>query len=171
MSTPKRPAAKQPLSRRMWAHRSNTNMFSAVYATKCEEWTDPVVVIRCDAAAVEELREKVKGIVIPNLAEHTDKIAVVDHSMKTHELKTWPSFFEAVLNGSKTFECRRNDRDFAPGDTIVLKEFDPEHNPRFDDCVFTGRTLTRKVGFVVHGGVFGIQPGHCVMSLLPSSRD
>lgn len=86
--------------------------------------------------------------------------------MKTHALKTWPSFFEAVLNGRKTFECRKNDRDFAPGDTLVLKEYDPAKEAVLDDWKYTGRTLTRTVGFVVHGGVFGIAPGYCVMALL-----
>jgi hypothetical protein len=88
--------------------------------------------------------------------------------MKTHELKTWPSFFEAVANGTKTFECRKNDRDFATGDTLILKEYDPAKDVVIDDWKLTGRTLTRTVGFVVHGGVFGIAPGHCVMALLPA---
>jgi hypothetical protein len=86
--------------------------------------------------------------------------------MKTHELKTWPSFFDAVESGAKTFECRRNDRDFAPGDTLILKEYDPGKNVTIDDWRYTGRTLTRTVGFVVHGGLFGIEPGYCVMALL-----
>lgn len=89
--------------------------------------------------------------------------------MKTHELKTWPSFFEAVERGTKTFECRKNDRDFAPGDTLILKEYDPAKEVAIDEWKFTGRTLTRTVGFVVYGGIFGIARGHCVMSLLPYS--
>lgn len=86
---------------------------------------------------------------------------------KTHELKTWPSFYEAITTGSKTFEIRRNDRDFAPGDTLILQEYDP--NP---DAIhqYTGRQIKALVGFVVHGGVFGVQPGHCVMSIHPDFK-
>lgn len=84
--------------------------------------------------------------------------------MKTHELKTWPSFFEAVFNGSKTFECRKNDRDFAPGDSLILREFLPTDHHSGGD--YTGREMKKTVGFVVHGGVFGIEPGYCVMALL-----
>ena len=33
-----------------------------------------------------------------------------------HELKCWPEYFEAVISGAKTFEVRKNDRDFAVRD-------------------------------------------------------
>lgn len=85
--------------------------------------------------------------------------------MKTHKLKTWPSFFEAVVLGSKTFECRKNDRDFAPGDILILQEYDPGKESLLADDKYTGREYSKKVGFVVHGGVFGVEPGYCVMSL------
>lgn len=39
-----------------------------------------------------------------------------------HELKTWNEYFEAVFMGHKTFEVRKNDRDFKKGDTLILKD-------------------------------------------------
>ena len=42
---------------------------------------------------------------------------------KTHELKIYPKYFEAILDGKKTFEIRKNDRYFHVGDRIVLKEW------------------------------------------------
>lgn len=44
----------------------------------------------------------------------------------THELKTWPIPFWDVVSGAKTFEVRKNDRDFKVGDYLVLKEYDPD---------------------------------------------
>lgn len=44
----------------------------------------------------------------------------------THELKIWPQFYKLVAEGSKTFEVRKNDRDFQVGDEVKLKYFDPE---------------------------------------------
>lgn len=41
-----------------------------------------------------------------------------------HALKTWPRFFELVISGRKTFEVRRDDRDFKPGDTLLLQEWE-----------------------------------------------
>lgn len=43
-----------------------------------------------------------------------------------HDLKIWPQYYCRVADGSKTFEVRENDRGFQPGDTVTLKEWDPE---------------------------------------------
>jgi ASC-1-like (ASCH) protein len=40
-----------------------------------------------------------------------------------HELKSLPPFFKAIIDGTKTFEVRLNDRSFKPGDVINLREF------------------------------------------------
>lgn len=32
--------------------------------------------------------------------------------MSTHELKTWPPYFAAILDGLKTWEYRRDDRPY-----------------------------------------------------------
>lgn len=42
-----------------------------------------------------------------------------------HELKIWPQFYAAVKDGRKTFEVRENDRAFQAGDTVTLREWDP----------------------------------------------
>lgn len=42
-----------------------------------------------------------------------------------HHLKSWPQFFNPIREGVRTHELRRNDRDFAVGDLLVLHEFDP----------------------------------------------
>lgn len=47
---------------------------------------------------------------------------------KTHHLKTVQPFFSEVKKGIKTFEHRRNDRDFQVGDEVVLQEYDMLHN-------------------------------------------
>lgn len=39
-----------------------------------------------------------------------------------HNLKTWPEFYRSILDGSKTFELRRDDREprFAVGQMLNL---------------------------------------------------
>lgn len=88
--------------------------------------------------------------------------------MAVHYLKTWPSYFQAIKAGDKPFEVRRNDRDYQPGDTLILQEWDP----RKGGGVYTGDWLGFKAGWIVYGGAeeFGadaISPLYCVIGLAP----
>ena len=53
--------------------------------------------------------------------------------MTTHVLKSWPRFFQQLLEGNRTHELRRNDRDYRIGDRMELREFDPKAD------AYTGR--------------------------------
>jgi len=79
--------------------------------------------------------------------------------MTTHELKTWPEYFEEVMRGNKTFEVRRNDRDFKIGDLLLLKEWVAENQE------FTGRYKFCVVNYILPGGKFGIGKDYVVMSI------
>lgn len=76
----------------------------------------------------------------------------------THYLKILPDYFKDVESGAKTFELRRNDRNYQPGDTLVLREWLPEGG-------YTGRELTRYVPYVLQGKDFGLVDGWCILSL------
>jgi len=58
------------------------------------------------------------------------------------EKKIWPEFFQKVLNGEKTYELRLADFACKAGDTLVLREWDPETK------AFTGRSLEKNVTYV-----------------------
>ena len=78
--------------------------------------------------------------------------------MKTHELKILPEYFEAVALRTKTFEIRRNDRDYQVHDKLILKEWWRGK--------YTGREIVRYVSYIYHGdGTYGLPEGYCVMSL------
>jgi ASC-1-like (ASCH) protein len=44
-----------------------------------------------------------------------------------HALKTVQPFFNQVKEGKKTFELRKFDRPFKPGDTLILQEWNPDN--------------------------------------------
>lgn len=81
--------------------------------------------------------------------------------MTTHDLKTWPEFFEAVTAGGKTFELRKDDRGFRVGDFLRLKEW------RRDAERYTGREIVTRVNYLVAGPAFGLEPGHVCMAIEP----
>lgn len=76
-----------------------------------------------------------------------------------HELKTWNEYFSMVFSGSKSFEVRKNDRDFKLLDEVLLREFDPNTEK------YTGRILHRRISYIFKGGQFGIEEGYVVLGL------
>ncbi len=75
----------------------------------------------------------------------------------THDLKIWPQFYEAILNGSKNFEVRNNDRGFQKGDHVQLMEFNNKSQ------TYTDRApLKFTIGYVLP-----IDSERVVFSLLP----
>lgn len=43
--------------------------------------------------------------------------------MAIHKLKIDSKYFDAVRKGFKTFEIRKNDRNFEVGDKLILQEY------------------------------------------------
>lgn len=75
-----------------------------------------------------------------------------------HGLKIRPKYFDAVRSGEKTFELRRNDRDFRVGDYLALNEWDGES--------YTGRTELVKVTYMLTpNDIMTCQGGYVVMSI------
>lgn len=79
----------------------------------------------------------------------------------THELKIRPQFFDKVISGEKTFEIRKNDRNFKVGDRIILKEYDNETG-------FTGRNAVFDITYVMTDTEF-VKKGFAVLGIKPYS--
>lgn len=88
---------------------------------------------------------------------------------KTHDLKIWPAQYLAVLRGEKTHEFRRDDRHFQVGDTLRLREWNPEGYPTLVPPTFTahytGREVYVHVTWVTRYPDFGVPAGFVVMSI------
>ena len=79
--------------------------------------------------------------------------------MSTHDLKTWPDYYDSIAIGVKTFEVRKNDRDYRAGDTLILLRYD--HKKRN----YTGERMEKIVRYVMYGGQFGVARDYCVMAI------
>jgi len=75
-------------------------------------------------------------------------------------LKCEQPYFEDMSEGLKTFEVRRDDRDFSKGDLLHLREWNAALTRGY-----TGRSCIRTVSYVLLGGAFGIETGFVVLGL------
>lgn len=77
---------------------------------------------------------------------------------KIHELKLLPDMYQATVERLKTFEWRKNDRDFQVGDCLRLKEYCPQKER------YTGREIVVVVTYILWGGQLDIPEDYIVMS-------
>ncbi|MBO9615603.1 MAG: DUF3850 domain-containing protein [Dyadobacter sp.] len=75
-----------------------------------------------------------------------------------HYLKTWPEHYDDVESGRKKAELRKNDRKFKVGDYLVLQRWEPNLEQ------FTGENELLLISHVLHGGSFGLETGHAMLS-------
>ena len=88
--------------------------------------------------------------------------------MKTHDLKTDPAVFQAVWEGRKDFEIRRNDRDFNNGELLLLREttYDGYAMAKLGKKLsYTGRWILVRVKYIHRGPIYGLENGWVIMSL------
>lgn len=80
--------------------------------------------------------------------------------MSEHAIKIKEKYFKAVLSGEKTFEIRKNDRDYKVGDIIRFVPVD-------DECgmIIPHEPNTYKITYVFHGGEYGLEEGYCVFGI------
>lgn len=78
--------------------------------------------------------------------------------MKKHALKTYTIPFDAQWIGVKTYEYRKNDRDFQVGDLLMLYEWAMSDTE-------TGRCIDAVITHIGKGPDFGIRKNYCIMSI------
>lgn len=87
--------------------------------------------------------------------------------MAIHNLKTDSAVFLDVAAGNKSFEIRKNDRDFQVGDTLRLME--TEHSgaemAHGEPLIYTGAEVIVTVQYILHGPIYGLADGWVIMSI------
>jgi hypothetical protein len=87
--------------------------------------------------------------------------------VRLHELKTDREVFQAVLDGRKTYEIRKNDRKFEDGDFLTLKEtvFSGAEMGKGAPLRFTGHEIEARVTHILYGPIYGLVEGWVIMSI------
>ena len=107
--------------------------------------------IQFDIEAAEQKTERVE---IPQ----TNKVEVPgsESDERRHRLKLAKMFFDAVDTGKKSFELRKNDRNYQIGDILELHEM--------SDGEETGRVTEKQVIYILEG-FKGLEEGYCILGL------
>ncbi|EDP7604065.1 DUF3850 domain-containing protein [Listeria seeligeri] len=80
--------------------------------------------------------------------------------MTVHKLKILPEFFVKKICLKKSFEIRKNDRDYKVGDTLVLQEF--------KNGTYTGREYWEDVVYITD---YLQKDGVVVLGTRPNERE
>lgn len=101
-----------------------------------------------------EEEQKTERVEIPK----TNKVEVQEtrSDERRHRLKLAKMFFDAVDTGKKSFELRKNDRNYQIGDILELHEM--------SDGEETGRVTEKQVIYILEG-FKGLEEGYCILGL------
>lgn len=84
-----------------------------------------------------------------------------------HALKVWPEYFDAIAEGDMTFDIRKNDRNFQPGQGLALFRYDPEKLDFTRDDTGKPIVLSKRIRYILNDrdGRFGLQLGYVALGL------
>nr|DAT50824.1 MAG TPA: chromosome partitioning protein [Caudoviricetes sp.] len=81
---------------------------------------------------------------------------------KVHEVKLAAMYYDDVKTGKKTFELRKNDRNYKEGDKLHMLEF--------KDGRHTGRTISADIVYLMEEYT-GLTEGYCILGIRVTAAD
>jgi ParB family transcriptional regulator, chromosome partitioning protein len=89
------------------------------------------------------------------------KIQIYPEHERIHRAKCDKKHFPAVQSKKKTFEVRRNDRDYRVNDLMIIQEFE-NHD-------YTGREAVRRIVYICKN-FEGLAHGYVVLGLTDTNE-
>lgn len=90
---------------------------------------------------------------------------MTESEVRTHYVKCWPSYFDAIARGIKPFDVRRDDRGYQRGDILVLQCWCPRAGHYVSLPTGERIEIRRLITYVLPGGQFGVEAGFAVLGL------
>lgn len=103
---------------------------------------------KIDRETARKLKEQEEAERIKTLPSEKEK--------KVHSVKIGKEFFEDVKNNVKTFELRKNDRNYKVGEILELHEYEAGEE--------TGRTCRKLITYMLKEFT-GLQDGYCILGI------
>lgn len=90
--------------------------------------------------------------------------------MKVHELKIKAKYYSEIWRGIKTFELRKNDRDYQVGDIIHFTVI-PDETTSEEACegLNTYPNLVRIIYILQDVPEYGLKEGYCILAIKVTS--
>lgn len=82
-----------------------------------------------------------------------------------HELKIKECFWKDVWNGRKTFEIRKNDRNYKVGDVVHFHVIDETENEIQIEKEFNDKYNNYVITYVFNGGEYGLDKDYCIFGI------
>lgn len=86
---------------------------------------------------------------------------------RVHDIKIQPPYFDDVCCGNKTFEVRKNDRDYRVGDILNLQEYD---NNFLYGWHYTGREYKVRISYIMDNTDF-CKDGYVIIGIKPMEQE
>lgn len=125
-------------------------------AKKTEEKEETVPEIIESETEIEESVPKIMENVV-EIEEDVPKISenVIETEVKvTHQIKLGAEFFDDAAAGRKSFELRKNDRNYKEGDMLEMEEI--------KDGKKTGRKCSKRIVYMMEN-FEGLEDGYCIL--------
>lgn len=122
--------------------------------TKCDQYKNRGEAYKTEEQRYSEEQDRIDKETTKKLREREDEERM-KNLPKVHHIKLGASFFGEVERGEKTFELRKNDRDYKKGDILEMMEFKDGKN--------TGRMVRVLVTYILTEFA-GLEEGYCIMA-------
>ena len=137
--------------------------------TKCDQYKNRAETYKTDEQRYNEEQAAIDKQTAKKLREMEDEQKMERlpsetkaRGQKVHQIKLGKEFYEDVVSNKKTFELRKNDRDYREGDLLELMEY--------ADGKETGRTVVKLVTYILEDYT-GLADGYCIMATVPVNEN
>ena len=137
--------------------------------TKCDQYENRAEAYKTDEQRYSDEQDRIDKETAKKLREKADEermnkipSASGESGRKVHQIRLGASFFEDACSNRKSFELRKNDRNYKKGDILELMEFVDGRN--------TGRTVRKLVTYILEDYA-GLEDGYCIMATSLVNKD
>ena len=130
--------------------------------TKCDQYENRSETYRTDEQRYSEEQDRIDRETARKLREQADEERmnnipsnVSESSQRVHQIRLSSKYFDDVCSGKKSFEFRKNDRNYKVGDILEMMEFKDGKN--------TGRMVTVIVTYFLDGFT-GMEDEYCILA-------